>query len=161
MRPKGCEDKMVDIRIVKAENPNVAPLIELHLSGMISNSPADSVYALDSSGLTAPDVTLFGAFENNHCVSIGAVKTLSSTHGEIKSMRTHPDALGHGYGKAILKHIIEVAKQRGWTRLSLETGTGPSFDASHHIYQTHDFEPSGPFSDYKSSDFNRFFSLKL
>jgi len=152
---------MVEIKIVKAENPKVIPLIEIHLVGMISNSPAESVYALDSSGLSAPDVTLFGAFENDICVSIGAVKTLSSTHGEVKSMRTRPDALGHGHGKAILKHIIKVARQRGWTKLSLETGTGPSFDASHHIYKTHGFNPSEAFSDYESTDFNRFFSLNL
>ena len=152
---------MIDIRIVKAGNPKVRPLIELHLSGMISNSPAESVYALDSSGLSAPGVTLFGAFENDMCVSIGAIKTLSSTHGEVKSMRTHLDALGHGHGKAILKHIIKVARQRGWTKLSLETGTGPSFDASHHIYKTHGFEQSGAFSDYLATDFNRFFSLNF
>jgi len=152
---------MIDIRIVKAENPKVASLIELHLSGMISNSPADSVYALDSSGLSGPDITLFGAFEKEACVSIGAIKTLSATHGEIKSMRTHPDALGRGHGKAILKHIIKTAKQRGLTRLSLETGTGPSFEAAHHIYKTHGFEASKAFSDYEATDFNRFFSRNL
>lgn len=152
---------MVDIRVVKPTNPKVAPLIELHLSGMMSNSPPGSVYALDGSGLSSADVTLFAAFEYDDCVSIGAVKRLSDTHGEVKSMRTQTDALGSGYGTAILKHIIAVAKQRNWKTLSLETGTGPSFDASHHIYKTHGFIPSDAFADYEATDFNRFFSLEL
>jgi len=111
---------MTDIRLVKPEDPEVEQLIAFHLSDMISNSPAESVHALNSSGLASPDITMFGAFENETCLSIGAVKTLSPRSGEIKSMRTKTEAIGRGLGKAILKHIIETAKQRGWSNLYLD-----------------------------------------
>ena len=152
---------MIEIRRVKPTDPEVAALIEFHLSGMISNSPKDSIYALGVSGLSSTDVTLFGAFENDKCLSIGALKSLSPTDGEIKSMRTAQAALGRGLGKAILKHIIEVAQMSGLKGLFLETGTGPTFAAAHHIYQTHGFVPYEPFGNYTQSTFNRFFWLKV
>lgn len=151
----------MQIRPVDPEEDAVKSLIAFHLSGMISNSPKGSVHALAGSKLSSDDITMFGAFKGETCVSIGALKTLSRIAGEIKSMRTHPEALGHGYGKAILQHIIQEARERGWTKLSLETGTGPSFDAAHHIYETHGFIPAEAFGDYKATDFNRFFSLTL
>lgn len=152
---------MVLIRPVDPDEEAVKSVIALHLSGMISNSPEGSVHALDRSKLSSDDITMFGAFDGETCVSIGAIKTLSPTAGEIKSMRTHPDYLGHGYGKAILQRIIQEARSLGWTKLSLETGTGPSFDAAHHIYETHGFIPAKAFGDYEATDFNRFFSLAL
>ena len=38
-------------------------LLALHLSGMHANSPPDSVYALDLSGLKAPGVTVWSVWE--------------------------------------------------------------------------------------------------
>ena len=152
---------MVDIRLVNPQNPEIAAIIAFHLSGMVENSPKDSVYALNASGLSDPAVTLFGAFQNGKYLSIGALKTLSKTEGEIKSMRTIQSALGQGLGKAILRHIIQFARRSGITILFLETGTGQSFEAAHHIYKTYGFEPCAAFGDYAQSDFNRFFSLTL
>lgn len=152
---------MVEIRIVKPQDPEIAAIIAFHLSGMVENSPKKSVYALNASGLSDPAVTLFGAFRNEKCLSIGALKTLSKTKGEIKSMRTIKSALGQGLGKAVLRHIIQFAQTSGLTTLCLETGTGQSFDAAHHIYKTHGFKPCPAFGDYAQSEFNRFLALTL
>ena len=152
---------MTDIRIVNPQDPEIAAIIAFHLSGMTANSPKESVYALGASGLSEDSVTLFGAFENETCLSIGAIKRLNATEGEIKSMRTIKSALGRGLGKSVLQHIIEFAKQNGLKTLMLETGTGESFDAAHHIYKKHGFVPSPPFGDYEKSDFNRFYALTL
>jgi len=151
----------INIRHVDPLAPEIAAIVSLHLSGMVEHSPKDSVYALDESGLSDPAVTLFGAFLNDQCLSIGALKKLSETEGEIKSMRTVPSALGKGLGKGILQHIINNARETGLKTLLLETGTGESFEAAHHIYSRHGFEPCPPFGMYTSTDFNRFFSLTL
>ena len=152
---------MTSINIVDPKDPEVAAIIAFHLSGMVENSPKDSVYALNASGLSDPQVTLFGAFVEDKCLSIGALKILSPTEGEIKSMRTVQSALGQGLGQSILEHIIQYAQNNGLETLMLETGTGPSFAAAHHIYKTHRFLPCPAFGDYKNSDFNRFFALTL
>ena len=54
----------------------------------------------------------------------GALKELTPTHGEIKSMRTAPDFLRRGVARALLEHVIAQAAARGLKQLSLETGSG-------------------------------------
>ena len=91
----------------------------------------------------------------------GALKELSPTHGEIKSMRTPLTARGKGAGRAVLEHIIMVARQRGYTRLSLETGTHPAFEPAHNLYRSKGFIESGPFSNYSLDPHNVFMALDL
>jgi putative acetyltransferase len=119
------------------------------------------VFALDLSGLTAPEVTVFSAWRGDALAGIGALKRLGGGAGEIKSMRTHPDHLRQGVGEAILVHIIVEARARGLSTLNLETGRGPAFDAALALYAKHGFRPCGPFADYEASDFNQFRRLEL
>lgn len=128
---------------------------------MHANSPPGHVFALDLSGLKAPGVTVWSAWRGGEIAGIGALKDLGGGAGEIKSMRTHPDHLRRGVGAAILDRIIAEARGRGWTRLSLETGRGPAFDAALSMYRTRGFENGGAFSDYVASDFNQFMHLEL
>jgi len=93
--------------------------------------------------------------------AIGALKSLSATQGEIKSMRVHPDFARRGAGQAILEHIIKTAKQRGYSQLSLETGSGAAFDAAINLYLKYGFTRGEAFGDYPVSEFNRFYHLDL
>jgi|SRR5471030_65825 len=63
-------------------------------------------------------------------LGIGALKELGSSSGELKSMRTHPDHLRQGIAALLLDYMITDARARGWKKLSLETGTGPAFEAA-------------------------------
>lgn len=136
-------------------------LLALHLAGMHANSPPDAVFALDLSGLTAPDVTVWSAWRNSRIASIGAMKLLGGKQAEVKSMRTHPDFLRMGAAAALLDTIINEAQARGVTRLSLETGSGPSFEPALALYRQRGFRPGDAFSDYTASEFNQFFHLEL
>ncbi|ATW05585.1 N-acetyltransferase [Sphingopyxis sp. BSNA05] len=128
---------------------------------MQENSPPDSVYALDLSGLRTPDVSVWTAWEGTDLCGIGALKQLSPSTGEIKSMRTDARHLRKGVGLAILDHIIAVARERGYRRLSLETGSGAEFEAALTLYRKRGFENGEPFGGYVSSDFNQFLHLEL
>src|SRR4051812_34801138 len=97
-------------------------LLALHLSGMHENTPAGHVFALDLSGLQAPNVTVWSAWDGDSVAGIGALKELGDGTAEVKSMRTHPAHLRRGVGAAVLERIIGEARARGLTRLSLETG---------------------------------------
>lgn len=136
-------------------------LLALHLAGMHANSPAGHVFALDLSGLQAPGVSVWSAWDGDAIVSIGALKELGDGTGELKSMRTHPDHLRKGGAAALLEHIIAEARARGLRRLSLETGSGPAFDAALTLYRRRGFRDGEAFGDYVRSDFNQFLHLDL
>lgn len=136
-------------------------LLTLHLSGMHANSPAGHVFALDLSGLKVPEVTVWSAWEGEAIAGIGALKDLGDGSGEIKSMRTHPDHLRKGVGAQILERIIKDARARDLTRLSLETGNGPSFEPALAMYRKRGFQSGRSFSEYEPSAFNQFMHLEL
>lgn len=151
----------MEIREGGLDDPQVIGLLEVHAGGMLANSPPGATHFLDLSGLKTPDITFLSAWEDETLLGIGAVKALDGAAGEIKSMRTAEAALGRGVGTAVLRHIIGLARERGYAALKLETGTGPAFDAAHALYARHGFVPCPPFADYEATDFNRFFALAL
>src|SRR6516164_294080 len=141
--------------------PAVRALLKLHLESMHAASPPGTSFALDISGLKAPGVTVWSAWRGNSLCGIGALKQLDARSGEVKSMRTHPDHLRSGVAAALLEHIISQARSRGITKLSLETGDGPEFEAALTLYRKRGFVKGEPFADYQPSDFNQFFHLQL
>ncbi len=136
-------------------------LLALHLAGMHADSPPGNVFALDLSGLRAPGVTVWSVWQGGEIVGIGALKLLGDGTAELKSMRTHPDAVRRGVATALLRHCIAEARARGLARLSLETGSGPAFEPALALYRKHGFVNGGPFSDYQQSAFNQFLHLTL
>ncbi|MBM4385415.1 MAG: GNAT family N-acetyltransferase [Deltaproteobacteria bacterium] len=143
------------------DDPRVLELLRLHLAGMHESSPPGSVYALDLSGLKSPDVSFFAAWEDAALVGMGALKELASAHGELKSMRTHPAHLRRGVAARILEHLIALARERGYRRVSLETGTGPAFEPALALYRRRGFAFGEKFGDYEASAFNVFMHLEL
>ena len=136
-------------------------LLRLHLEGMHATSPPGSVFALDLTGLRASGVTVWTVWIGDAVAGIGALKDLGDRTGEIKSMRTHPGFLRRGIASALLDHIIDVARTRGMTRLSLETGSGPSFEPALALYRRRGFVDGDEFAQYKRSSFNQFLHLEL
>ena len=122
---------------------------------------AGHAFALDASGLSNASVTFWTAWERETLLGFGALKQLDSAHGEVKSMRTAPVARGTGVGRALLEHIVAEARQRGYTRLSLETGTAPLHAPAISLYSSVGFAPCGAFADYQPSPHNQFFQLAL
>ena len=139
----------------------IQALLREHLADAYKNSPPDSVYALDLTGLQKPDISFWSLWEDGVLLGCGALKQLDKTHGEIKSMRTADAALKRGVGSKILTHIIEQARRRGYTRLSLETGNNKPYAPARALYTKYGFEYCEPFADYEDGDFSLFMSLEL
>jgi putative acetyltransferase len=141
--------------------PEIQALLTFHLREMHKNSPPGSVFALDLSGLRAPGVTVWSVWNGGAIAAIGALKELSPTTAEVKSMRTHPDHLRQGAAAHLLIHIVETARARGYRRLSLETGSGPAFAPALAMYRAHGFTPGGSVGDYQPNPFSQFFHKDL
>ncbi len=136
-------------------------LLALHLAGMHANSPPGSVFALDLSGLLKPEITVWTVWRGEAIAGVGALKELPDRTGELKSMRTHPDHLRTGVAAFLLDHVIDEAKRRGLSRLSLETGSGPAFDSALALYRKRGFVDGEAFADYERSAFNQFLHMAL
>jgi putative acetyltransferase len=139
----------------------VIALLAEHLQGMAEHSPPESIHALNLQSLKSPDVTFWTAWTHDQLCGCCALKELDAQHGEIKSMRTAANHLRKGVAAAMLEHIIAESKRRSYERLSLETGSGPGFDAALTFYEKAGFTYCGPFADYCDDPFSRFMTLQL
>ena len=149
------------IEVDDLSRPAIHELLTEHLANMYELSPPEQVFALDLSKLKAPDITFWTAWDNELLLGCGALKQLSSRHGEIKSMRTPAKLRGRGAGRAILERIIATARERSYALLSLETGTHPAFQPAQQLYTSTGFQESGPFADYKEDPHSLFMQLRL
>lgn len=149
------------IQIDDLTGPEIHALLEEHLANMHALSPPESVHALDLARLRSPDITFWTVWDGPVLLGCGALRQLTPTHGEVKSMRTPQALRGRGAGRAVLQHIIGEARSRGLRRLSLETGSQPGFEPARTLYRSFGFTPCGPFGDYREDPNSFFMTLAL
>jgi putative acetyltransferase len=142
-------------------HPAVHALLEEHLRNMYEVSPPESVHALDLDKLRHPSISFWSAWEGDLLVGCGALKQLNPRHGEIKSMRTPAALRRRGAGRAMLAHIIAVARARAYERLSLETGSQDAFQPAQALYESFGFARCGPFEGYAEDPYSVFMTLRL
>lgn len=141
--------------------PAVLALLEEHLRNMHELSPPDQVFAFDASKLRAPDVSFWTAWRGDALMGCAALKELSPTSGEVKSMRTPTAARRTGAGRTLLQHLLRVARDRGYTRLYLETGRHPAFHPAHTLYRSVGFTDRDAFGDYIDTGNAVYMELRL
>lgn len=151
----------MEIRRDAVTDPRVIALLEEHLRDMRADSPPESTHALDCSALQAADVSFWTLWIQDQVAGCIALKTLSPEHGEIKSMRVSAAFRRQGLARALLTHLIAEARRRGLRQLSLETGTPPSFQPSHRLYEACGFSDCAPFADYREDPYSRYMTLLL
>ena len=144
------------------DRPDVRALLALHFAEMRADSPPEACHVLPLDDLRDPAIRFFSLRdETGTLLGVGALKSSEPGHGEIKSMRTAPSALGQGVGGALLAHLVTTARAMGLARLSLETGNSPLFAAANRLYQRDGFTPCGPFGGYSGSPFTLFYTRAL
>ena len=154
---------MKKISIIKGnlDKPGVIALLQDHLDQMAGTAPPESRHALDLTGLQQPSVHFYAAWSGESVAGCGAFKQLDAHHAEVKSMKTSTEFLRQGIARAMLNHLVAEAKQRGITRLSLETGSMSFFDPARALYAGYGFVECAPFGDYKLDPNSVFMTLTL
>lgn len=151
----------IDVRPDDLASTEVQSLIAEHVAAMHGSSPPGHVHAFALSALRAPDVSFWSAWVDGQLCGCGALRELDPLTGEVKSMRTRGGFLRLGVGQAVLEQIVRTARERGYTRLLLETGTGERFAAAHALYRRNGFEWTNAFGNYQATDFNLFMAKTL
>ncbi len=151
------------MRIVSGglDDPRVQALLEHHARTARAETGRGSAHALDLGGLRAADVTFWSAWDGDALLGVGALRRLSASHGEIKSMHTVEARRRTGIGSSILRHIVAAARAMGMTRLSVETGSWPYFEPARALYRRHGFVECPPFGDHVADPNSVFLTLEL
>ncbi|MEO9944476.1 GNAT family N-acetyltransferase [Paraglaciecola sp.] len=149
----------MNIKVDDLTHPQIKQLLQKHLDDMFATSPRESVHALDLSGLRQSNVTFWSGWQGDELLGCGALKILSATHGEIKSMRTSEHHIRKGVASKMLQHVIQHSQSIGLHQLSLETGSQDFFKPARQLYINHGFKYCGPFGDYLLDPNSQFMTL--
>ena len=150
--------------VISTDDPraeDVRALLQRHLAYARANTKPEEVFALDVDALVDSAVTFFSYGVDGEVLGVAALKHLDDRHAEIKSMHTAEEARGRGIGRMLVHHLIAVARDRGYRRVSLETGSGPAFAAARRLYASARFTLCGPFGDYVASPNSTYMSRSL
>ena len=144
--------------------PEIAEFLEEHIDEMkalsVDHGGPESKHALDLEGLRAPDITFWTVWDEGALVGCGALKELTPRSAEIKSMRTASSHRRRGVASLLLEHMLDVARERGYRTLSLETGSYAALAPARALYEKFGFRYCGPFGDYKA-DPNSVFMTRI
>lgn len=149
------------ISIDDPEANDVRELLQRHLEFARTNTPPADVHALEIDALLDPAVTFVSFRLDWQLLGVAALKQLDASHGELKSMHTAQTARGRGIGRAMVEHLLGLARERGLDRVSLETGSQAAFAPARSLYSAAGFEPCPPFGDYRPSPSSTFMTISL
>lgn len=126
-------DKMLERSNINAEamiGQSIREYVKSFLDDFVKIRPPEGIiYVLEARG---------------RVVGMGALKKLETEVGEIKRMYIRPEYRGKGFGKELLKRLIEKSKEFGYSTLRLESAK--FMPAAHHVYRSAGFKERGKYS---------------
>jgi len=151
----------LEIAIADPRTDDVRKLVEHHLKFGRLHSPPQDAHALEVDDLLDPAITLYGVRCRGELVAIGALQRIDDQHAELKTMHTAEHVRGHGIGRTMLDHLLAVARERGFERVSLETGADEAFAPAVSLYLSAGFVPCEPFGGYRRSPNTAYMTMRL
>ena len=143
------------------DNLEVNQLLKKHFIELRSVSSEGSVHVLDIEGLQDKSIKFWSIYENDKLIGCGALKFLDTMHGELKSIRVADSFKKKGYGKKIIKVLIEKSRQLNIKKISVETGSGEFFLPARKLFKNSGFKECKPFSHYVDDPNSCYMSLNL
>lgn len=151
----------LQIRVDDLRGPEIAALLRRHVDFCRASSPPESTHVLDLDALRSPAITFWSAWEDSRLLGCAALKELARSHGEVKSMHTAAERRRGSVALRLLEHMVDVARARGYGRLSLETGSMAAFAPARALYERFGFVSCAPFGDYRLDPNSVFMTLEL
>lgn len=129
---------------------------------MIPLTPREFQFQLTVEQMADPSLTTFVARdETGRHVGMGSLKDHGGGLGEVKRMFTLPQVRGQRVGSQLLQRIEQLAREKGISRLVLETGEAAGFEPAYRVYERGGFTTCGAVLDYPDSGFSRFYEKKI
>jgi putative acetyltransferase len=150
---------------IAAETPlqdDVRAMVAELNAHMIPLTPREFQFQLTAEQMADPTVTVFVARDAaGRSVGMASLKDHGGGLGEVKRMYTLPELRGRRIGSELLRRVEDLAREKGLTRLVLETGEAVGFEPAWRVYERGGFQTCGAVLDYPDSGWSRFYEKKL
>jgi ribosomal protein S18 acetylase RimI-like enzyme len=152
--------------VIAAERPDTpdatALILELE-SHLASRYPAESRHGFSVERLLAEGVEFFVLRSDGTPAGCGGVLFVDGgsdeAYGEIKRMWVRPEFRGSGYGRRMLEHLADRARDRGIRLLRLETGIEQREAIS--LYERFGFRRIPPFGPYRDDPLSPCYEARI
>jgi putative acetyltransferase len=129
------------LRWVPADHPVAVALAAEQQRDLTNQSPQDKLdYALHE------DIEFVVVERDGRPIACGALQRLDHSTGEIKRMYVVPDERRSGLARTVVTAIEDRARERGITRLRLETA--PAFTAAVALYRSGGYVEIPAYGEY-------------
>lgn len=156
---------MTDNVLISPETPlqdDVRAMVTALNDHMIPLTPREFQFQLTAEQMAEPSVVVLVARdESGNAVGMGSLKTHDEQVGEIKRMYTLPAVRGLRIGGRLLRELEALARERGLSRLVLETGEAPGFESAWRLYDRGGYSVCGAVLDYPDSGWSRFYEKTI
>ena len=139
----------------------IMEFLKEHLFEVSLYLPPESIHVIDIGSLQKPNITFWSIWDKSRIVGCGALKELNPKHAEIKSMRIALTHRKKGVASRLLKYIIDEARKRNYSQLSVETGSMDAFLPARRLYMKHGFQYCEPFGEYIEDPNSVFMTIYL
>ena len=91
-------------------------------------------------------------FDNEGLIGTVAVRTLDIDDKviELKRMFVLPEYQGKGYGRLLLEHAINYAREQKYSKICLDTRR--QFSAAQHLYRSNGFQETEKYNDNEKAE---------
>ena len=159
---KGKENASPMAAIITLERPDSADAVglitelEAHLEPLY---PRESRHGYSVEKLLAHDVEFFVLRADGTPAGCGGIQLFGSSYGELKRMYVRPRFRGLGFGKLLLDHLADHAREHGVGLLRLETGIHQA--AAISLYELMGFQRIPPFGAYVEGPLSLFYEKRI
>lgn len=163
MQPTDADSAPPSVTRQSPLDPDLDVLFQRHVEDMHADTPPGSIHMLPREALQAEGIAFYVLRATDGVpLAMGAIKRLGDgTEGELKSMHVLAEHRGRGLSRRLLEVLMIEAGAAGMRRLSLETGTQPTFVAARALYARSGFRECGPFGDYTDDPNSVFMTRSL
>ncbi|WP_229402417.1 GNAT family N-acetyltransferase [Micromonospora okii] len=109
--------------------------------------------------VTHDDIHYLAVVHAGRVVACGGVQELDAHTGELKRMYVEPAYRGQGLARRLLVALEELAAQRGYAELRLETGS--YLPAAIGLYTSCGYAPIPVYGEYVDNPYSRCFAKPL
>ncbi len=142
----------VTIKIVPHTDPELRRLIQRLDTELLQRYPADSIFSLNLNSSIVEKVTFVVAETDDLTVGCGAILPIDDQTVELRRFYVEPSMRGQGIASAILRFLEDLARQRGYRHIVLETG--PKQPGAIGLYHKFGYRQIPSYGEYEGCEYS-------